>query len=66
MNALAKVDHPSLCSIDLEQEVLGAALITNSALDVIEREISAADFFEPLNSEIFEAFPSASAMKPAP
>ncbi len=56
MNALAKVDHPSLCSIDLEQEVLGAALITNSALDVIERTISAGDFSESLHSQIFEAF----------
>jgi replicative DNA helicase len=58
MNAPANIDHAALCSIDLEQEVLGAALVTNRAFEVIERAVSAGDFSEPLHSQIFEAFAS--------
>ena len=56
MNAPANIDSATLHSIELEQEILGAVLVTNSALEIIEREVSAGDFFEPLHSEIFEAF----------
>jgi replicative DNA helicase len=56
MNAPANIDHAALCSIELEQEVLGAALVTNSAFDAIERAVSADDFSEPLHSQLFETF----------
>ncbi|SHH25120.1 replicative DNA helicase [Bradyrhizobium erythrophlei] len=56
MNALARIDDAVLHNIVLEQEALGTVLVHNSALEIIEREVSAADFFEPLHSEIFEAF----------
>jgi replicative DNA helicase len=56
MNALVKIDDAALCSIELEQEVLGAALVTNSAFEVIERAVSADDFSEPLHSQLFETF----------
>jgi replicative DNA helicase len=56
MNALVKIDDAALGSIELEQEVLGAALVTNSAFDVIERAVSAGDFSEPLHSQLFETF----------
>jgi hypothetical protein len=56
MNAPGNIDHASICSIELEQEVLGAVLVYGAALEIIEREIYAGDFFEPLHSEIFEAF----------
>jgi replicative DNA helicase len=56
MNALARIDDAVLHNIALEQEALGTVLVHNSALEIIEREVSAADFFEPLHSEIFEAF----------
>lgn len=59
MNALAKIDDAALCSIELEQEVLGAALVTNSAFEVIERAVSADDFSEPLHSQLFETFAKA-------
>jgi replicative DNA helicase len=55
MNAPAMIDA-TLHNTAIEQEALGAVLINNSALETIEREISAADFFEPLHGEIFEAF----------
>lgn len=58
MNALAKIDDAALRSIELEQEVFGAALVTNSALEVIERTVSADDFSEPLHSQLFETFAS--------
>lgn len=56
MNAPVKIDNAALCSIELEQEVLGAALVTNSAFDVIERAVSSDDFSEPLHSQLFETF----------
>jgi replicative DNA helicase len=56
MNALARIDDAVLHNIALEQEALGTVLVYNSTLEIIEREVSAADFFEPLHSEIFEAF----------
>ena len=56
MNAAARIDDAVLHNVALEQEALGTVLIHNSALEIIEREVSAADFFEPLHSEIFEAF----------
>jgi replicative DNA helicase len=59
MNALAKIDDAALCSIELEQEVLGAALVQNSAFEVIERAVSADDFSEPLHSQLFETFAKA-------
>ncbi len=58
MNAPANIDHAALCSIELEQEVLGAVLVANSAFDVIERAVSADDFSEPLHSQLFETFAS--------
>ncbi len=58
MNAPAIIDHAALCSIELEQEVLGAVLVANSAFDVIERAVSADDFSEPLHSLLFETFAS--------
>ena len=59
MNALAKIDDAALGSIELEQEVLGAALVTNSAFDAIERAVSADEFSEPLHSQLFETFAKA-------
>jgi replicative DNA helicase len=56
MNALVKIDDAALGSIELEQEVLGAVLVANSAFDVIERAVSADDFSEPLHSQLFETF----------
>jgi replicative DNA helicase len=56
MNALVKIDDAALGSIELEQEVLGAALLKNSAFEVIERAVSADDFSEPLHSQLFETF----------
>jgi replicative DNA helicase len=58
MNAPANINHAAPCSIELEQEVLGAALITNAAFEVIERTVSASDFSEPLHSQLFETFAS--------
>jgi len=55
MNAPANINHAALGSIELEQEVLGAALI-NSAFEVIERAVSAGDFSEHLHSQLFETF----------
>src|SRR5260370_663448 len=36
MNAPANIDSATLRSIELEQEILGAVLVTNSALEIIE------------------------------
>jgi replicative DNA helicase len=58
MNAPANIDHSALCSIEIEQEILGAVLMTNSALEIIEREVSAQDFFEPLHGQLFETLAS--------
>jgi replicative DNA helicase len=54
MNAPANIDQAAVSSVELEQEILGAVFHQNSALDAIEREISAGDFSEPLHSQIFE------------
>jgi replicative DNA helicase len=56
MNAPANIDSATLHSIELEQEILGAVLVTNSALEIIEREVSAEDFSEPLHGQLFETF----------
>jgi replicative DNA helicase len=58
MNAPANIDHAAVSNIELEQEVLGAVLHSNTALEIIEREVSAEDFSEPLHSQIFETFVS--------
>jgi replicative DNA helicase len=58
MNAPANIDHSALSSIDLEQEILGAVLVSNSALEIIEREVSADDFSEPTHKAIFETIVS--------
>ena len=58
MNAPANIDHSALSSIDLEQEILGAVLVSNSALEIIEREVSAEDFSEPLHGQLFETLAS--------
>jgi replicative DNA helicase len=58
MNAPASIDNAALYSLQLEQEVLGSVLIANSAFDVIERTVSAGDFYEPLHAQLFEAFAS--------
>jgi replicative DNA helicase len=58
MNAPANIDHAAVSSIELEQEILGAVLVTNSALEIIEREVSAEDFSEPLHGQLFETFAS--------
>ena len=55
MNAPANINQAALCNIELEQEVLGAALISSS-FEVIERAVSASDFSEPLHSQLFETF----------
>src|SRR5258705_4305250 len=57
-NAPANIDHSALCSIELEQEILGAVLVANSALETIAREVSAEDFSEPLHGQLFETFAS--------
>ena len=56
MNAAANIDQAALCNIELEQEVLGAALVANSVFEVIERAVSADDFAEPLHSQLFDTF----------
>ena len=56
MNAPANIDHAAVSSIELEQEILGAVLHSMAALEIIEREVSAEDFSEPLHSQIFETF----------
>jgi replicative DNA helicase len=55
MNAPTNINQAALCNIELEQEVLGAALISSS-FEVIERAVSASDFSEPLHSQLFETF----------
>ena len=55
MNAPANI-NADLGNIAIEQELLGAVLITNSAFDVIERLVSAEHFYERLNGQLFEAF----------
>jgi replicative DNA helicase len=55
MNAPANIDSATLHSIELEQEILGAVLVNNNVFDVIESKLTAADFFEPVHSEIFDA-----------
>jgi replicative DNA helicase len=56
MNAPANIDHAALHNIEIEQEVLGAVLLSGSMFDVVERVVSAGDFFEPIHTEIFEKF----------
>jgi replicative DNA helicase len=56
MNAPLNIDRAAVSSIELEQEILGAVLVTNSALEIIEREVSAEDFSEPLHGQLFETF----------
>jgi replicative DNA helicase len=56
MNASANINHAALCNINLESMVLGAALVTHSAFEVIERAVSAGDFSEALHSQLFETF----------
>ena len=48
MNALAKIDDAALCSIELEQEILGSVIISNAAATVLEHEVFASDFSKPL------------------
>jgi replicative DNA helicase len=55
MNAPANI-NADLGNVAIEQELLGSVLITNSAFDVIDRLVSAEDFYEPLNGQLFEAF----------
>jgi replicative DNA helicase len=55
MNAPANIDSATLHNIALEQEILGAVIVNNHAFEVIESKVTAADFFEPLHSEIFDA-----------
>jgi replicative DNA helicase len=55
MNAPANIDSATFHNIEIEQELLGAALINSSVFDVIENKLTASDFFEPLHSEIFDA-----------
>jgi replicative DNA helicase len=55
MNAPANIDSATLHNIDLEQEILGSVIINNSAFDVIDSKLTAADFFEPLHRRIFDA-----------
>jgi replicative DNA helicase len=55
MNAPANIDA-ALSSHVLEQEVLGAVLINNQALEAIERVINADDFSEPLHADLYDAF----------
>ena len=58
MNAPANIDLATLQSIEIEQEILGAVLVANSALEIIEREVSAEDFSELLHGQIFETLAS--------
>ncbi len=58
MNAPANIDSATLHSIELEQEILGAVLVANSALEIIEREVSAEHFSEPLHGQLFETLAS--------
>jgi replicative DNA helicase len=56
VNAPANINQAALCNIEIEQEVLGAAL--GSAFEVIDRAVSAGDFSEALHSQLFETFAS--------
>ena len=56
MNAPANIDNAALSSFVLEQEVLGAVLINNQALEAIERVINADDFSEPLHADLYDMF----------
>jgi replicative DNA helicase len=58
MNAPSNIENAALSSFVLEQEVLGAVLINNQALEAIERVIDADDFSEPLHADLFETFAS--------
>jgi len=58
MNAHVNIDSATLHNIDLEQEILGSVIINNSAFDVIDSKLTAADFFEPLHCTIFDAIRS--------
>jgi replicative DNA helicase len=55
MNAPVNIDNATLHNIDLEQEILGSAIVNNHAFEVIDCKLIAADFFEPLHCKIFEA-----------
>jgi replicative DNA helicase len=54
MNAPVKIDRAAVSSVELEQGLLGAVILNNLTLDIVEQSISAADFSEPLHSQIFE------------
>jgi replicative DNA helicase len=62
MNAHVNIDSATLHSIDLEQEILGAVIINNHVFEVIESKLTAADFFEPLHAEIFDAISTVHAL----
>ena len=49
-----KIDKSALQSLDLEQALLGAILLSNPVYDVIEPLIIADDFAEPLHAQLFE------------
>jgi replicative DNA helicase len=56
MNALAKIDSAAVSNIEIEQGLLGAVIVNNSTLDIVEHSISADDFSEPLHTQIFKTF----------
>ena len=50
MGVVTEINPAALSSLELEQEVLGAAFLNDSAFEVIERAVSAGDFSETLHS----------------
>jgi replicative DNA helicase len=54
MNALAKIDDAAIGNVDIEQELLGALIMSDRAIDLIERDLSAGDFSDSLLSQIYE------------
>ena len=57
----ATANITAVCSIELEQELLGCALI-NQSFDAIERLLSTGDFCEPLHAQLFETIASVHSM----
>jgi replicative DNA helicase len=47
--------HPAPHNIEAEQALLGAVLINNDAMGVVDRLIDPADFFEPVHQQIYDS-----------
>src|SRR6266436_890440 len=53
MNALTNIE-PVTADVTIEQELLGALIVSDQALPAIERDLSASDFSDARHSQIFE------------